>query len=78
MKRYAYAWITATFFLVSIALHWIFGWFAFVDESMQHGEQAQASAYREYLRTHGHALPHGHDSELARHAGSQVKHVASG
>jgi hypothetical protein len=32
MKRYAYAWLTGLFFLVSIAGHWIFGWFAFVDE----------------------------------------------
>ena len=45
MKQYAYAWITATFFLVSIALHWIFGWFAFVDESTQHGQPPQMSAY---------------------------------
>jgi hypothetical protein len=32
MKRYAYAWLTGLFFLVSIIGHWIFGWFAFVDE----------------------------------------------
>ncbi|MDR6529446.1 hypothetical protein J2800_000161 [Caulobacter rhizosphaerae] len=32
MKRYAYAWLTGLFFLVSIMGHWIFGWFAFVDE----------------------------------------------
>lgn len=32
MKRYAYAWITAAFFLISILGHWIFGWYAFVDE----------------------------------------------
>jgi hypothetical protein len=32
MKRYAYAWLTGLFFFVSIVGHWIFGWFAFVDE----------------------------------------------
>ncbi len=32
MKRYAYAWITLAFFLVSIVGHWIFGWYAFVDD----------------------------------------------
>ncbi len=32
MKRYAYGWLTALFFLVSIIGHWVFGWFAFVDE----------------------------------------------
>lgn len=36
MKRYAYGWLTAIFFLVSIAGHWVFGWFAFVDEAAQH------------------------------------------
>jgi hypothetical protein len=30
MEKYAYGWITALFFLVSIAGHWIFGWYAFV------------------------------------------------
>lgn len=37
MRRYAYAWITLAFFLVSIALHWLFGWFAFADEARDHG-----------------------------------------
>ena len=45
MKRYAYAWITGGFFLVSIGLHWLFGWYAFVDEAMEHGQNPQASQY---------------------------------
>jgi hypothetical protein len=45
MKRYAYGWITAAFFLISIALHWIFGWFAFVDEATEHGQSPEATAY---------------------------------
>ena len=32
MKRYAYGWLTAIFFLVSIAGHWAFGWYAYLDE----------------------------------------------
>jgi hypothetical protein len=32
MKRYAYAWLTGLFFFISIVGHWIFGWYAFVDE----------------------------------------------
>ena len=32
MKRYAYAWLTGLFFFVSIVGHWVFGWYAFVDE----------------------------------------------
>jgi hypothetical protein len=45
MKRYAYAWLTAGFFLVSIILHWVFGWYAFADEQQAHGEAAQIGPY---------------------------------
>jgi hypothetical protein len=31
-RRYGYAWITAAFFTLTIAGHWIFGWFAYVHE----------------------------------------------
>lgn len=37
MRRYAYAWITLAFFLISIVLHWVFGWFTFVDDAKDHG-----------------------------------------
>src|SRR3546814_20576547 len=45
MKRYAYAWITGLFFLVSIVGHWIFGWFAYVDEARQHGGTPEVASY---------------------------------
>ncbi len=45
MKRYAYGWLTAGFFLISFALHWLFGWYAYVDEASEHGKQPQASSY---------------------------------
>lgn len=45
MKRYAYAWITLGFFAVSIALHWLFGWFAYVDEARDHGQAAELTPY---------------------------------
>jgi len=139
MRRYAYAWITAIFFLVSIGLHWLFAWYAFVAESTQHGQAPVMSDYlmqmgrdtfenwqseflqllwqvvglayflyvgspsskenddrmeakidallrmtggkeaepliaqldEHYLRTHGHAQPHGRDSVIARTAAVQ-------
>jgi hypothetical protein len=145
MKRYAYLWITLVFFTVSIALHWLFGWYAFVDEAAEHGTQPELAGYlhemmrdtfenwqseflqliwqvvglayflyvgspaskenddrleakvdallrmnggekaealideidRHYLRTSGHAQPHGHEAELARSAGRDVRHVAA-
>ncbi|MDQ4421836.1 hypothetical protein OOT33_15550 [Sphingobium sp. DEHP117] len=45
MKKYAYGWITAGFFLVSIVGHWVFGWYAFVDEAQEHHQTAEVSAY---------------------------------
>ena len=45
MRRYAYGWITLGFFVVSFTLHWLFGWYAFVEESAQHGQQPELSSY---------------------------------
>ncbi|MGA0544114.1 DUF6766 family protein [Brevundimonas sp. VNH65] len=45
LKRYAYAWITLAFFVVSFGLHWLFGWFAFVEEARTHGQPAQLGAW---------------------------------
>ncbi|MBO9622740.1 MAG: hypothetical protein J7500_08505 [Sphingomonas sp.] len=51
MKKYGYAWLTLGFFLVSLALHWVFGWNAFVDEAREHGQVAEFSGYlNEMLR----------------------------
>jgi hypothetical protein len=43
--KYAYAWITLAFFLVSIALHWYFGWRAYVDETLAHSQDPEARQY---------------------------------
>ncbi len=43
--KYAYAWITAAFFLVSFALHWYFGWETYADEAREHGSQPETAAY---------------------------------
>ena len=45
MRRYAYAWITVAFFLISLGLHWLFGWYAFAVEASQHGQAPQTSEY---------------------------------
>lgn len=45
MKRYAYGWITAAFFLVSIGLHWYFGWLAYLGDAAQHGQPPQFAEY---------------------------------
>jgi hypothetical protein len=45
LGKYSYAWITLAFFLVSIVLHWHFGWQAFQDEARQHGETPEFSQF---------------------------------
>ena len=45
MKRYAYAWITLGFFLVSIVLHWWFGWYAYANDAAAHHQAPQVSEY---------------------------------
>jgi hypothetical protein len=45
MRKYAYAWLTVGFFLVSLLLHWWFGWLAFVDEAGQHGQAPDVGEY---------------------------------
>lgn len=45
MRRYSYGWLTVGFFLVSILGHWIFGWFAFVDEQKSFGHPVLFSSY---------------------------------
>jgi hypothetical protein len=44
-KKYSYAWVTLGFFLFSLVGHWLFGWFAFVNEQSAHGEPAQFGPY---------------------------------
>ena len=44
-RKYAYAWITVCFFLVSLGLHWLFGWYAYQDEATQHGQSPDSYGY---------------------------------
>jgi len=37
-KKKGYVWVTLMFFLFSLALHWIFGWEAFKNEQLAHGQ----------------------------------------
>jgi hypothetical protein len=45
MRKYGYAWITIGFFLVSLALHWWFGWLAFVEETAANGQSPDFNNY---------------------------------
>jgi hypothetical protein len=44
-NKYSFAWITLAFFLISLALHWVFGWYAFVNEQHEHGQPVEMQQY---------------------------------
>jgi hypothetical protein len=43
--KYVYAWLTLSFFLGSLMLHWYFGWRAFVADAQEHHQVAEIGAY---------------------------------
>lgn len=45
LGKYSYAWITLAFFLVSLVLHWHFGWQAFQDEAREHGQSPEFAQF---------------------------------
>jgi hypothetical protein len=44
-KRYSYLWLTLGLFVFSIVGHWLFGWYAYVDEQQTHGQPVEVSGY---------------------------------
>jgi hypothetical protein len=44
-SKYGYLWVTLVLFLGSLAGHWIFAWYAFVDEQLSHGETVELGSY---------------------------------
>jgi hypothetical protein len=43
--RYSYGWVTLGLFLISIVGHWLFGWFAYVDDQVAHGQPIEVPSY---------------------------------
>jgi hypothetical protein len=44
-KRYGFAWVTAALFLITLSGHWIFGWFAYVNEQRALQQPVEIGAY---------------------------------
>lgn len=44
-SRYGFAWVTGGFFLISLVGHWLFGWFAYVQEQQAHQQPIILSSY---------------------------------
>ena len=45
LKQYGFAWVTLGFLAISLVGHWVFGWFAFVDEQTDIGAPISTGAY---------------------------------
>lgn len=43
--RYGFLWVTLGLFAISLAGHWIFGWFAYVEEAREHHSDPSVSAW---------------------------------
>ncbi len=43
--RFGFAWVTGGFFIVSLIGHWLFGWFAYVQEQAEHAQAAEFHGY---------------------------------
>lgn len=44
-KKKGYLWVTLIFFIFSLLLHWIFGWYAFKNEQLAHHQPVVFSEY---------------------------------
>ena len=45
LHRYGFLWVTAGFFVISLIGHWLFGWFAYVNEQSSLGQPVEFGAY---------------------------------
>lgn len=44
-KRYGFAWVTLSLFLITLTGHWVFGWFAYAREQAAHKQPVEVSDY---------------------------------
>jgi hypothetical protein len=44
-KRYGFAWVTAALFVITLSGHWVFGWFAYVNEQRALQQPADLGGY---------------------------------
>ena len=44
-NRRGFLWVTLGFFLISLAAHWVFAWFTYVQEQQEHNQPVQIDDY---------------------------------
>ncbi|WP_423066966.1 DUF6766 family protein [Devosia sp. CN2-171] len=45
LKKFGFAWVTLGFLAISLAGHWVFGWFAYLDEQSALGASPSVGGY---------------------------------
>ena len=43
--KYGFAWVTLALFVITLSGHWIFGWFAYVNEQTAHQQSVRIGDY---------------------------------
>lgn len=44
-NRRGFLWVTLGFFLISLAAHWVFAWFTYLQEQQEHNQPVQIDDY---------------------------------
>jgi hypothetical protein len=44
-KRFGFAWVTGALFVITLSGHWVFGWFAYVNEQQALQQPIELGAY---------------------------------
>jgi hypothetical protein len=44
-SKRGYLWVTLTFFVVSLAIHWTFAWFAYAEQQTEHNQPLEFIGY---------------------------------
>src|ERR671916_1516369 len=44
-NKRGFLWVTLGFFVISLAAHWVFAWFTYVQEQQTHNQQVQIGDY---------------------------------
>lgn len=44
-RKRGYLWVTFSFFVMSLAIHWTFAWFAYAEEQTEHNRPLELTGY---------------------------------
>jgi len=44
-KKFGFVWVTLFLFMFSLVGHWLFGWYAYVNDQEEHGQEPVVASY---------------------------------